>query len=39
MTGYATSLQTCATRKQTTKPIRRGMSVATVVHFALRVSL
>jgi hypothetical protein len=35
----ATSLQTWATRKHTTNPITRGSSVATVVHFALRVSL
>ena len=35
----ATSLQTCATRKQTVKPIATGSTVATVVHFALPVSL
>jgi hypothetical protein len=35
----AISRQTCATRKQTVKPIASGSTVATVVHFALRVSL
>jgi len=33
------SLQTWVTKKQTVTPIATGMSVATVVHFALRVSL
>ena len=38
--AYApSSLQICVTRKQTVTPITTGMSVATVVHFALRVSL
>jgi hypothetical protein len=32
------SLQTCATRKQTTTPITTGSAVAIVVHFTLRVS-
>ena len=36
--SYATSLQTCVTRKQTTTPMARGINVATAVHFALRVS-
>ena len=35
----ATSLQTWVNRKQTTTPMATGSSVATVVHFALRVSL
>ena len=33
------SLQTWVTKKQTVTPIATGMSVATVVQFALRVSL
>jgi hypothetical protein len=39
MAYAAISLQTWVTRKQTVTPITTGMSVATVVHFALRVSL
>lgn len=35
----ASNLQTCVTRKQTVTPMATGMSVATDVHFTLRVSL
>ena len=35
----ASSRHTCVTRKQTVTPMASGISVATVVHLALRVSL
>ena len=38
LVAYATIRQTCATRKQTTKPMTSGNNADTVVHLADRVS-